>query len=461
MKKLLLILIIFSFSHLKAVNALVPGNAPISGGIVTVIDMDNLTTIATIPVGSDPQRMAVSSDKKKAVVANLTDGTVTVIDLNTFLTTTIAVGITPFGVAITPDSSKAFVVNNGSLNTSVIDLTTSPPSLLTNINSGSHINGGFQGMALTHDGSKLFVIAGASYDFIVPIDVATLTPLTRIPLAGSIFSMAISPDGNTLLAALNNNHVVTPIDVPSLTPLTDISVGSGAPVSIAIDSLNNIAYVANTNSHTITPIDLNTLTPLTDIQIPSGDEPQFIAITPDNTKLFSVNVIGNSVTPIDITGSPVVLTDIAVGNLPQYCVFNSDMALITNFFSSNVTPIDLATLTALTNISVASQPSQAGTYIPSNVPFAPSNFSGKRIVTKSVFEKDLINSLFWTPPVSGNAAFYKIFRNSALTDLAGTVSGNITTFNDHNRKQGVVYTYYLVAVDSNGNTSAPVFLSFP
>jgi DNA-binding beta-propeller fold protein YncE len=316
-------------------------------------------------------------------------------------------------------------------------------------------------MAFTHDGSKLFVIAGASYDFIVPIDVATLTSLTRIPLAGSIFSMAISPDGNTLLAALNNNHVVTPIDIPSLTPLTDISVGLGAPVSIAIDSLNNIAYVANTNSHTITPIDLNTLTPLTDIQIPSGDEPQFIAITPDNTKLFSLNVIGNSVTPIDITGTPVVLTDIAVGTLPQYCVFNSDKALITNFFSSNVTPIDLATLTALTNISVASQPSQAGTYIPSNVPFAPSNFSGKRIVTKSIFEKDLINSLFWTPPVSGSAAFYKIFRDSALTDLAGTVSGNITIFNDHNRKNGVVYTYFLVAVDANGVVSAPVFLSFP
>ena len=69
--------------------------------------------------------MAITPDGKHAYVANLIDGTVSVITTATgAVSAPITVGSGPVGVAITPDGKRAYVANDGDGTVSVITTAT-------------------------------------------------------------------------------------------------------------------------------------------------------------------------------------------------------------------------------------------------------------------------------------------------------------------------------------------------
>ena len=69
---------------------------------------------STIIVGDAPQSVAVSPNGRKAYVTNLSDGTVSVINVKTGTVQgdPIDVGDAPASVAFTPNGKKAYVANN-------------------------------------------------------------------------------------------------------------------------------------------------------------------------------------------------------------------------------------------------------------------------------------------------------------------------------------------------------------
>jgi len=70
--------------------------------LIAYIDTATNTVIATIPVGSYAEDVAVSPDSRHAYIANAVSNTVSVIDTaNNTVTATIPVGQDPLGVAIT------------------------------------------------------------------------------------------------------------------------------------------------------------------------------------------------------------------------------------------------------------------------------------------------------------------------------------------------------------------------
>jgi YVTN family beta-propeller protein len=87
-----------------------------------LIDTNPATTkVDAIKVGSTPQQIAISPDKKFAYVTNYGSTSVSVINLATNkVDATIAVASTPIGVAVSPDSSTVYVAN-GNDRISVID----------------------------------------------------------------------------------------------------------------------------------------------------------------------------------------------------------------------------------------------------------------------------------------------------------------------------------------------------
>src|SRR3984893_491469 len=96
---------------------------------VSVIDTATNTVTATIPVGSQPQGVAVAPHRSKAYVANANSNNVSVIDTATnTVTATIPVGTFPDGLAVTPHGRKVYVTNNGSNNVSEIDTATNTVS---------------------------------------------------------------------------------------------------------------------------------------------------------------------------------------------------------------------------------------------------------------------------------------------------------------------------------------------
>jgi hypothetical protein len=97
----------------------------------------------------------------------------------------------------------------------------------------------------------------------------------------------------------------------------------------------------------------------------------------------------------------------------------------------------------------------------------PVNLHVFQIKNRFATQTDLVNILSWQAPSSGEVpVLYKIYRDPQLTQLAGTVSGNKSfrrefTFEDHNRKKGRPYSYYIVSVDALGNVSSPAEVVFP
>ena len=64
-----------------------------------------------------------------------------------------------------------------------------------------------------------------------------------------------------------------------------------------------------------------------------------------------------------------------------------------------------------------------------------------------------VNVILVSDPTNNpEIAAYEFYRNEALTDLAGSVSASPPVrFEDHRRKKGVSYTYYIVSVDIYGD----------
>ena len=90
---------------------------------VSVIEVggDVNTKVAEVPVGEDPQRLAISRDGRRVYVTNQRSETVSVIDARRRrVIRTIRVGTDPIGCALTPDGRKLYVANFSSGDVSVI-----------------------------------------------------------------------------------------------------------------------------------------------------------------------------------------------------------------------------------------------------------------------------------------------------------------------------------------------------
>lgn len=87
----------------------------------------------------------------------------------------------------------------------------------------------------------------------------------------------------------------------------------------------------------------------------------------------------------------------------------------------------------------------------------PSKVRGKQILTCSC-PKKRINVICWEAgcPPEVPIIKYRIYRDAALQHKIGSVKASeCLKFKDKKIERGVTYTYYIVAVDENGNQSEP------
>jgi YVTN family beta-propeller protein len=150
---------------------------------------------------------------------------------------------------------------------------------------------------------------------------------------------------------------LTPIDVASHTGGSPIPVGL-QPTAIAITPDGRGAYVTNFGSNTVTPINVNANA--AGPPIPVDPQPAAAAVTPDGSTAYITSVGVDTVTPVDVATNT-ARTPIPLGvdgDGPQGIAITRDgtTAYVANFFSGTVTPIDVATNTPGTPIKVGGEP---------------------------------------------------------------------------------------------------------
>ncbi len=205
-------------------------------------------------------------------------------------TATVPVGTNPNAIAISPSGATAYVTNpgDGSANgsVSVIDTTATPPT----VSSTLPVQIGPSALAISPNGHELYVVNALSAS-VSTFDLTTRIadgrpnggPGSREPTRG----VAFSPNGNYAYVANYLGQSLSVIDNTTITPsyLGDVSLGStSAPTKIAVSPDGSHIYVTNSFGTDNTVSILDASTPSAPTLDPSsvtvGTDPSGIAFAP-------------------------------------------------------------------------------------------------------------------------------------------------------------------------------------
>ena len=290
----------------------------------------SVVVTATIPVGQQPGRVAITPDGGRAYVTNFGSDTVTVLG-SKLGAETVRVSRQPSVVAITPNGKFAYVTGNGSADVSVLD--TAQRAVVATVPVGQRPSG----LAVTPDGSHVYVAVQAAAAVAV-IDTATNTVSATLH-ASEPAAVAMSPDGR--YAYVTNFGVgigpgsVSVIDTATNTVTATIPTGV-TPGSIAASPDGAHVYVTNFSSDTVTVIDTASHAVTSTVQV--GQNPANLAVSPDSQHVFVTNQDDDTLSVLD-AGSDTVATTVPIGPQPNGVAIAPDghSGYVTNTGAGTVT----------------------------------------------------------------------------------------------------------------------------
>lgn len=163
--------------------------------------------------------------------------------------------------------------------------------------------------------------------------------------------LILGPPGR-LYVAEREGRSVGVIDTGAMQRVGSFPVGDG-PFVLAYDPARGRLYVANVRSNDMTVIDIQAGRVLA--TVPAGASPYGIAVTQDGTRVFVSDQHAAKVSVIDADTLAVTAT-VTVGPYPEGVAILGGFAYVANWFSDNVSVIDLATLREVHRIPVAEGP---------------------------------------------------------------------------------------------------------
>jgi YVTN family beta-propeller protein len=187
---------------------------------ITVIDPATLKIIGQIPTGQAESHMfTISSDGKRGYTANVSSGTVSVLDMEgRKLIKIIPVCKTTQRIAITPDNHWVFTSDQGEPRLAVIDTTKNE------IAQWIPLPGNGYGGAVTPDG-RWFLLALPRARRVAVIDVQTMAVSRSIPVPANPQETLINPDGAEAYVSCDTSKQIAVIDLKSWTVTKLIAAG--------------------------------------------------------------------------------------------------------------------------------------------------------------------------------------------------------------------------------------------
>lgn len=225
---------------------------------VTAIDLATLKTLAVITVGLDPSGIDLLPDNTRAYVCNQNSDDVSVIDITPGSPTyhqvirTIPVGHQPQDLAVSAFGPAVLVVEYGSATLSVIDAN-SGNATFDEIVSTTNTGVGGRGIAITPDGGRAYICTAAGT--VVRFDLKTGAVVTSTNTGVGGHSISITPDGGLAIVLLENGQLVAINILPGtnrenqIVTTTNTGVGGGGGVLISPDG--GSAYVTGTDGNVV------------------------------------------------------------------------------------------------------------------------------------------------------------------------------------------------------------------
>ncbi len=223
-------------------------------------------------------------------------------------------------------------------------------------------------VSITPDGKTAYVALNSlsgpgARGSVIPVSTSTYRPGTPIKVASILpATMVITPNGKTLYVGDWDTGTVTPIRTAANTAGRPINTGANPyAVAMAVTPNSKTVYVANEEPDgTVTPIDTATNTAGKNIK--TGSEPLAISITPNGKTAYVLNLGQGepgkgSVTPINTAtntaGRPIPLNHAAFPDASNLMVMTPNGKTLYAADNTTLTPIDTATNTTLPAIRVA------------------------------------------------------------------------------------------------------------
>lgn len=282
----------------------------------------------TIPVGTDPQGIALTPDGTRAYVANRASNTVSVIDTATdTVIQTIPTGVAPVFVASSPDGTRVFVTVNTDGLLSVIDTATN--TIVADVPVGA----GASAVGVTPDGTRAYVSV-QNADLVSVVDTATNTVTGTVPVAGGPIGVAVTPDGSRVYVASLMSNSVSVIDTATNTVTATVPVGQN-PILVTAAPNGASVYVTNVGESTVSVIDTATNTVTATVGVSS--QPRLVGVSPDSAHAFVANWEPDTVSVID-TATLTVVENADFGDGPTCIAFapGGTHAYVTNNSSGSV-----------------------------------------------------------------------------------------------------------------------------
>lgn len=482
---------------------------------VTLFNTDTEIYTTDIVTNSVSLTSVIHPDGTFIYTANDAPPSISVIDAATYTivdTIPLFAGTGSFDMVINPAGTRLYLSNLDSGFVSVIDTVSKVviADIFVQLQLGP--------ISITPDSSTVYV--SSFLGNIYPIDTATNILLPFIPTPAYPGKVAITPDGTKAFVPISYSDEILSFDLPSFTQTNTIPLASFSwPYGACILPNSQTLYVANFLGNSVSVIDVATETLITTLPLPFAlpgptDTGWFwLCPTPDSKKVFVINEFYGATISIDTAtntvgtpflrpdsqfqdltlspdpspvaaftftphaaGTPTVFDASAslspIGSIVSYAwdfgdgnTLTTAASTVMHTYTSNG-PFNV-TLTVANSAGTSTTQVFSSGFMSNNggaparrtktILAAPSHVTGFQKCCRFPSQTNIVNILKWTSPCT--CSTYRIYRDAALTDLAGTAYSTSAKFVDPNRRKGVAYTYYIVAVSTNNETSIPAVVT--
>ena len=214
---------------------------------------------------------------------------------------------------------------------------------------------GPESVAVRPDGSMVYY-ANFDSNTVSVIGTGTNTVVATVPSNNTPWGICITPDGSKLYVAGAYGKILV-IDALTYKQLASVQTGIGA-IGITASPNGKYIYVGGTTATQGTDVrDQHSYQYRCGFNAGKGDQPSGIAVTPDNSEIYTANYWSGTVSAMNAATNKVVAT-ISVGYLPTGVTISPDgkYAYVANEYSNSVSVINTATNQQETQIAVGQHP---------------------------------------------------------------------------------------------------------